>query len=102
MLAGGRMTGARVETNIEGLREGRVEKMNGTGNGTKIVAVKENASVKGVEIEMHLLVELALEARNLIVLPILPTGKKMHLDGNGFGILVRMMSVHFARAESQY
>jgi hypothetical protein len=67
--------------------------MNGTGNGTKIVAVKESASVKDVEIEMHLLVELVLEARILIVLPVLPTGKRMHLDGNGLGILVRTMLV---------
>jgi hypothetical protein len=102
MLAGGRTIGARVETNTEGLSEDRVEKMNGTGNGTKIVAVKESASVKGVEIEMHLLVELDLEARILIVPPVLPIGKRMHLDGNGFGILVRTMSAYFTPAEFQH
>jgi hypothetical protein len=101
MLAGGRTIGAQVGTNTGGLSEGQVEKTNGTGNGTKIVAVKESASVKDVEIEMHLLVELVLEARILIVLPVLPTGKRMHLDGNGFGILVRTMLVYFTHAEFQ-
>ena len=102
MLVGGRTIGAQVETNTEGLSEGQVEKMNGTGNETKIVAVKESASVKDVEIEMHLLVELVLEARILIVLPVLPIGKRMHLDENGFGILVRTTLVYFTRAEFQH